>query len=220
MEILEQIYQAMMSGQVQTVMTLTERAIQEGISPKEILENALMRTALELGEKYSVREIPITKVLISSRAILACLHVLVPFFNESAQPYKGRVIAGTVAGDVHDLGKTIVTATLRGAGFEVIDLGIDVPPEKFKVAVEEYKPDILALSCLLTTTLVSIRETIALLERTGLRRQVKVMIGGGPVTSSFAQVVGADYYGSDAYSAVQQILAEFKQKENEGRDTL
>ncbi len=220
MEILEQIYCAMILGQVQTVMTLTERAIQEGISPKEILENALMRTALELGEKYSVREIPITKVLISSRAILACLHVLIPLFNEGGQPYKGRVVAGTVAGDVHDLGKTIVMATLRGTGFEVIDLGIDVPPEKFKVAVEEYKPDILALSCLLTTTLVSIRETIALLERTGLRRQVKVLIGGGPVTASFAQAVGADYYGSDAYSAVQQVLTELKQKDNEEMDTL
>lgn len=220
MELLEQLYQAMLSGQVQTVMTLTEEAIREGIRPKEILEKALMRTALELGKKYSVREIPITKVLISSRALLACLHMVVPLFNESEHPYKGRVVAGTVAGDVHDLGKTIVTATLRGAGFEVIELGIDVPPEKFKAAVEEYKPDLLALSCLLTTTLASIRETIALLERAGLRRQVKILIGGGPVTASFAKAVGADYYGPDAYSAVRQVLSELKQKDYAERNTV
>lgn len=211
---MQQIIQAMQTGKTQVVMELTEDMLRKGVAPKDIIEKALLPTAYELGEEYQARSIPITTVLIASRAMLACIHILTPELSRSKYNYKGKVIIGTVAGDVHDLGKTLVIATLSAVGMEVIDLGVDVTPERFLESVIEYKPDVVAMSCLLTTTLDSIRLTMELLKKPGLRQNVIILIGGRPVTEKFAQSVGADLYAPDAYSAAQKLITHLPHQEN------
>jgi len=202
----KQIRQAMRDGMTKTAMELTEDLLKRGVSPKEIIDKALMPTAYELGEKYQKREIPITTVLLGSRAMLSCLHAMKDELSKINYVGKGRVVVGTVAGDLHDLGKTLVVSILKASGMEVIDLGIDVPPEDFVAAVKEYQPDFVGMSCLLTTTLCSIKTTIDLLEQSALRSKVKIIIGGTPVTEKFAKTVGADFYAPDAYSALKTLL--------------
>ena len=199
---LELITEALVKGQANRVKTLTTLAIENGIKPREILEEALLPGMEIIGQQFRDNIIFISDVLIASRAMHAGLHVIKPYLSASENSLVGKVVIGTVAGDLHDIGKNLVVMMLRGAGFDVIDLGIDVQPEDFVQAVLDHHPDIVALSAMLTTTLYMMAETIRELEQKGLRSQVKVIIGGGPATSDFAHVIKADGFASDAVRAV------------------
>ncbi|WP_206810069.1 cobalamin B12-binding domain-containing protein [Paradesulfitobacterium ferrireducens] len=202
---LELITEALIKGQANRVKTLAALAIENGINPRTVLEKALIPGMQVIGEQFRDNVIYISDVLIASRAMHAGLHVLKPYLSASQHSLLGRVVIGTVAGDLHDIGKNLVVMMLRGAGFDVIDLGIDVQPEDFVEAVLDHQPDIVALSAMLTTTLYMMPETIRELERKGLRSRVKVIIGGRPATHDFAHVIKADGYASDAITAVDLV---------------
>lgn len=202
---LEMITDALMKGQANRVKTLTTLAVQNGIKPVEILDKALNPGMEVIGKQFRDNIIYISEVLMASRAMHAGLQVLKPLLSETQQISRGKIVFGTVAGDLHDIGKNIVVMMLRGAGYDVIDLGVDVQPEDFVEAVRDHHPDILGLSAMLTTTLYIIPETIRELENQGLRDQVKVIIGGAPATSDFAHMSKADGYAGDAPSAVDLV---------------
>lgn len=172
--------------------------LKEGKSPADILNNALIAAMDEVGERYQKGEFFLPELLIAGRAMQAGLAVLRPAMVEKGVMPVGKVVMGTVRGDLHDLGKNLVNMALEGAGFEVIDIGIDVPPEKFVEAVRKHSPQVVGMSALLTTTATAIKETINALVKAGLRSKVKIMIGGAPLTVEFAHQVGADFYGPDS----------------------
>lgn len=202
---LELITEALVKGQANRVRTLCTLAVQNGTDPHTILEQALLPGMEIIGQKLRDNVIFISEVLIASRAMHAGLHALKPHLSAARQKSRGKIVIGTVAGDLHDIGKNLVTMMLRGAGYEVLDLGIDVQPEDFVAAVQEHEPDIVALSAMLTTSLPMIPETIYELEQNGLRNSVQVIIGGRPTTADFAHVVNADGYASDAVKAVDLV---------------
>lgn len=202
---LELITDALMKGQANRVKTLSTLAIENGIDPQTLLEKALIPGMQVIGEQLRNNDIYISDVLIASRAMHAGLYVLKPHLSAAQQSLLGKVVVGTVAGDLHDIGKNLIVMMLRGAGFEVIDLGVDVQPEDFVMAIRDHHPDVVALSAMLTTTLFMISETIRELEKEGLRDQVKVIIGGGPATSDFARVIKADGFADDAITAVDLV---------------
>lgn len=199
------ITEALLKGQANRVKTLSTLAIQNGITPKMVLEKGLIPGMDIIGQQFRDNHIFISDVLIASRAMHAGLHVIKPHLSTSDHSLYGKILIGTVAGDLHDIGKNLVVMMLRGAGFDVIDLGIDVQPEDFAEAVQMHQPDIVALSAMLTTTLYMMAETIRELEQQGLRSQVKVIIGGNPATSDFARVIKADGFADDAISAVDMV---------------
>ncbi|MBI4267142.1 MAG: corrinoid protein [Chloroflexi bacterium] len=177
---------------------LIEAAFAQGISPAEIISSGLQPAMAIVGEKFSSGEFFVPDMLLAGRTVSKALAVLQPRLTASGVPTIGRVVIGTVFGDVHDIGKNLVTMILRGTGFEVIDLGINVPAEKFVEAVEEHKPDILGMSALVTTTMVAMEDVIKALGAAGLRSKVKIIVGGAPVTRHFAEKIGADEYGADS----------------------
>lgn len=193
---------ALMEGDAQLVKQLTETAISQGVSPKIIIQKGLINGMTTIGQKFRGNEVFIPDVLMASRAMHAGLYILRPLLANSRIATKGRVVLGTVAGDLHDIGKNMVCMMLQGAGYEVFDIGIDVPAAEFERAVKEYRPDILAMSALLSTTIEELGDVITHLEQEGLRNSVTIIVGGGPVTPDFARAVGADAYASDAYRAV------------------
>jgi len=203
---LELITKALIKGQANRVKTLTILAIENGIEPRAILEKALMPGMQEIGAQFRDNIIYISDVLIASRAMHAGLHVLKPYLSNPQQSLLGKVVIGTVAGDLHDIGKNLITMMFRGAGFEVIDLGIDVQPEDFAQAILDYKPDILAMSAMLTTTLGMMSETIKELNRRDLRNNVKIIIGGSPATQEFARAIKADGFAVDVMKAVDLAI--------------
>jgi 5-methyltetrahydrofolate--homocysteine methyltransferase len=194
---------AILVGDANRVKVLTEKLLAEKKDPLDILNNGLIIGMNKVSKLFQENNMYIPEVLISSRAMHAAMHVLKPFLTKSKQILPGRIIIGTVAGDLHDIGKNLVVMMLRGKGFEVIDLGIDIPAERFVHEVKVKKPDILGLSALLTTTMPVIPKTIKLLKKEGLREHVKVMVGGGPLTRDYARAVGADAYGASAQAAVE-----------------
>ncbi|WP_335582410.1 corrinoid protein [Candidatus Formimonas warabiya] len=209
-EELDLITEALLNGQANRVKMLTQIAIENGIKPMTILEKGLLPGMQVISDKFKQNMIYISDVLIASRAMHAGLYVLKPILSAPQQALRGRVVIGTVAGDLHDIGKNLVVMMMRGAGLDVIDLGVDVLPEDFILAVEDYQPEIVAMSAMLTTTLPMMPETIRELERNGLRDQVKVIIGGGPATKDFAHVIKADGFAMDATEVVdlvEQVLA-------------
>ncbi|KGK81621.1 methyltransferase [Desulfosporosinus sp. HMP52] len=203
---LESITKALIKGQANRVKTLTLLAIENGVNPQRIFQHALLPGMQTIGSQFRDNTIYISDVLIASRAMHAGLHVLKPIFSESQHSSLGKVVIGTVAGDLHDIGKNLIVMMFRGAGLEVIDLGIDVQTEEFVEAVNEHQPDILAMSAMLTTTLPMIPETIRELERHKLRDSVKIIIGGNPATQDFAQAIKADGYAGDVFKAVDLAL--------------
>lgn len=203
---LELITKALIKGQANRVKTLTTLAIENGIAPRVIFERALLPGMQVIGGQFRDNIIYISDVLIASRAMHAGLHVLKPLLSNPRQTSVGKVVIGTVAGDLHDIGKNLIVMMFRGAGLEVIDLGIDVQPEDFAEAIVEQKPDLLAMSAMLTTTMGMISETIRELERRKLRREVKIIIGGNPTTQVFAQSIDADGYAGDVFQAVDLAL--------------
>lgn len=203
---LELINKALIKGQANRVKTLTVLAIENGIDPLTVLEKALRPGMQEIGEQFRQKNIFISDVLIASRAMHAGLYVLKPLLSNPHKSSLGKVVIGTVAGDLHDIGKNIIVMIFRGAGIEVIDLGVDVQPEDFAQAIIDHQPDILAMSAMLTTTLDIMSETIRELNRRDLRDKVKIIIGGGPATQEFAQAINADGFAVDIMKAVDLAM--------------
>lgn len=181
----------------------TINAINSGIDPKSILEEALIPAMGRVGKKFSENKIFVPQMLMAAKAMGASMVQLKPFFTSGEIKTKGTFIIGTVKGDLHDIGKNLVASMLEGCGFEVINIGVDISSDKFVEALKEYKADIICMSALLTTTMDYMKEVVAAIEAAGLREQVKIMIGGAPVNSTFAAQIGADAYSDNANSAVQ-----------------
>jgi 5-methyltetrahydrofolate--homocysteine methyltransferase len=203
-KILEQIAQKLYEGDEEAVAELTQEALNQGTGAPEILSGGLIAGMDVVGRDFKAGDLFVPEVLIAARAMSAGMRVLRPLLAESDAPRAGRFLVGTVKGDLHDIGKNLVKMMIEGAGFETIDLGTDVEPQAFVEAVREHQPDIVGMSALLTTTMTNMRTTIEALEEAGLRDQVKVLIGGAPVTSAFSEQIGADGYAPDAASAVDR----------------
>ena len=199
---LKAIAENLINGNAPAVKKGVEEALAEGISPQEILNGALLPAMDEVGYRFKNNIFYVPEVLIAARAMHAGMDVLKPLLAESDVPSAGKVVIGTVKGDLHDIGKNLVAMMLEGGGFEVIDLGVDTSPEKFIEAIREKQPDIVGMSALLTTTMVNMKATIDAFVEAGVRDQVKVIIGGAPVTQRYADEIGADGYAPDAASAV------------------
>jgi 5-methyltetrahydrofolate--homocysteine methyltransferase len=192
----------LINGKADVVKKLTQEALDEGISPGEILNQGLIKGMGVVGEKFKNNEFYVPEVLIAARAMHAGMDLLRPKLADSGVKPVGRVLIGTVKGDLHDIGKNLVAMMLEGAGFEVVDMGIDVAPEKF--ASEAKSGDVIAMSALLTTTMTAMKTTIEALEEAGIRDKVKTLIGGAPVTQNYADEIGADGYARDAASAADK----------------
>lgn len=201
-DLFQEIYDALIDGEVKEVETLTKKAVEEGHSAKEILNEALLEAMNEVGVQFKEGDMFVPEVLVSAKALDAGVQVLKPLLQSGDIEKKGKVVFATVKGDLHDIGKKLCSLMLEGAGFEVIDIGIDVTPEKIAEAVEEHNPDIIALSAMLTTTMPSMKETIEYLKEKGLYSKVKVMVGGAPVSDQYAASIGA-IYSADATDAVE-----------------
>ncbi len=202
MKIFEEIAEEVQKGNSESVEALTKKALSEDISAEEILNNGLVAGMNVVSRRFKNNEIFIPEVLISAKSMYSGLGIIKPLLAESNVQSKGKVVIGTVKGDLHDIGKNIVAMLLQGAGFDVVDLGADVPKEKFLEFVKNEGADILGMSALLTTTMIYMKETIETLKKAGLRGNVKIIIGGAPVTESYAAQIDADGYASDAASAV------------------
>lgn len=198
----EKFYTAISSGKMDEVKKLTQEALGAGENAESILKEGLLPAMEQIGIKFKNNEIYIPEVLIAARAMHAGMGVLKPILSKSAARQSTKVIMGTVKGDLHDIGKNLVVMLLEGGGFEVVDLGVDVSPDKFVEAIKKHQPQVVGMSALLTTTMREMKSTIEGIQEAGLRNQVKVIIGGAPVTERFAREVGADGYAPDAASAV------------------
>lgn len=201
-EILDQISEAILNGENKTVPGGVQAALDQGLEPGRILAEAMIPAMEKVGKLFEEGEYFVPEMLISARAMQAGLVVLKPSLVASGVKVTGRVGIGTVKGDLHDIGKNLVAMMLEGAGFEVIDLGTDVAPDKFVECVKTQNVDIVAMSALLTTTMPNMKITLSALTEAGVREQVKVMIGGAPVTDAYAAQIGADGYAADASRAV------------------
>ncbi|MTI58871.1 MAG: cobalamin-binding protein [Firmicutes bacterium] len=200
-KVLNEISEALQAGDVNTVQEKIKEALEAGLTPREVLNDGLLSGMNIIGEKFKNNEVFVPEVLIAARAMNGGMEILKPKLIETGVESIGKVIIGTVKGDLHDIGKNLVKMMMEGAGFDVVDLGTDISPEQFVEAVKEHKPNIVGLSALLTTTMPQMKETIKALEESGLRNQVFVMIGGAPVTDKYAEEIGADAYSKDAASA-------------------
>ena len=201
-ELVNKIYNGVLEGKHKQVAVDVQAALDQGTNPVLILNEGMIAAMAEVGRLFEVGEYYVPEMLISARAMQTGLAVLKPLLKEADVKPAGRVAIGTVKGDLHDIGKNLVAMMLEGAGFEIKDMGTDVSPEKFVEAVKGGGVDIVALSALLTTTMPNMKATIDALKAAGLREQVKVMIGGAPVTDSYALQIGADGYSPDASRAV------------------
>ena len=197
------IADAVKAGRRKNVVALVNEALAEGVSAEQILNQGLVVGMNELGEMFKNNEVYVPEVLIAARAMKSGTEILKPLLAEDNVQSLGTVAIGTVQGDLHDIGKNLVGMMLEGAGFTVLDLGVDVSPEKFLAAVKESGAQIIGMSALLTTTMPNMKATIDALKDAGVRENVKVMIGGAPITQAFADEIGADGYSSDAASASQ-----------------
>ena len=201
-ELLKQLYDLTLVGNAPEVLSLTNAGIEMGLGPEMLLYDALIPSLEEVGARFERGDFFVPEMLIAGRAMAGALEVLRPLLAETGAESIGKIVMGTVKGDVHDIGKNLVNIMFEGAGFEVIDLGVQVSPEKFIDAIREHKPDIVGFSAFLTTTMPMFKANINALQKQGLRDQVIVMVGGAPVTQEYADVVGADGYASDASAAV------------------
>ena len=199
---LKQLHDAIVEGNAPTARSLTDQALKDGMDPQQLLRTSMIPAMDEVGRRFEANEYFVPELLIAARAMKSSLELLRPLLAARGTEPVGRVAIGTVKGDLHDIGKNIVAAMLEGGGFEIIDLGVDVPPEKFVAAVKERRANIVALSALLTTTMPSMKTIIDALKATGERSKVRVMIGGAPVTQKYADEIGADGYSDNAGGAV------------------
>lgn len=202
MEVLEKIFQGIVDGDKSLVETHVAVALEQHIAPETILHESLVAAMAEVGRLFEEGEYYVPEMLIAARAMKAGLEILKPHLIESNVEPVGKVAIATVKGDLHDIGKNLVGLMLEGAGYEIINLGVDASPESFVDAVKTHKVDVVAMSALLTTTMIRMKDTIDALKEAGLRDQVKVIVGGAPITQAFADEIGADGYASDASQAV------------------
>lgn len=201
----EEVRDAVSNGKLGTVVSVVQKALEEGTDSFDILDS-MMVAMDEVGDKFQNNDIYVPEMLIAAKTMERGVAVLKPRFCINTQMNKGTVIIGTVAGDLHDIGKNLVSTMIQAAGYKVIDLGIDVPPEDFVKALKE-NPDckVIALSALLSFTLESMRETVEVIRKTALGKKVKIIVGGAPVTAAFAEQIGADGYTKDAVEAVKAV---------------
>jgi corrinoid protein of di/trimethylamine methyltransferase len=201
---LNKLYQAILTGDQKTAVAVTEEALAEKIDPQVLINQAMIPAMNEAGNKFECEEYFVPELLLAARAMKASLALLRPLLAERGAEPVGRVVIGTVKGDLHDIGKNLVASMLEGGGFEVHDLGADVSAEKFVAAVREKNPHLVCMSALLTVTMPAMRTTIQALKEAGVRDRVKVMVGGAPVTPDYAREIGADGYADNASSAVKK----------------
>jgi 5-methyltetrahydrofolate--homocysteine methyltransferase len=203
--LLQAIFDGILDGQQKIVTENVQAAIEAGLPPSQILNEGMIAAMAEVGQRFECGDYFVPEMLIAARAMQAGLAVLKPYLKESGVPSAGKVVIGTVKGDLHDIGKNLVAMMLEGAGFEIVDLGTDVSPDKFVEAVKTEGAQFMALSALLTTTMPNMKNTIEALEAAGARGNVKVVIGGAPVTEAYANQIGADGYSPDASRAVALV---------------
>lgn len=199
---LTNLYEAVVNGDAKTAHAITQQALAEGIDPLVLVNQYMVPAMDEVGRRFEANEYFVPELLISARAMKSALDLIRPLLTARGDKPAGRVAIGTVKGDLHDIGKNLVASLLEGGGFEVIDLGVNVPPEKFIQTVKEKSANIIAMSALLTTTMPAMRTTIEALKQAGVRDQVKVLIGGAPITQKYADEIGADGYSENAVGAV------------------
>ena len=199
---LQKLYDAVVDGDAKTTLEMTKQAIADGLTPEELVAKYMIPAMDEVGRRFEAEEYFVPELLLAGRAMKGALGVLRPLLAASGAKPAGKVIIGTVKGDLHDIGKNLVAAMLEGAGFEVTDLGTDVAPEKFVEAVGTKGANIVCLSALLTVTMPAMKTTLEALRSAGVRDKVKVMIGGAPVTDQYAREIGADSYSENASAAV------------------
>lgn len=205
MEFLKQLHDAIVEGNAPVARKVTEQALAEKVDPQKLVQEYMIPAMAEVGRRYEAGDYFVPELLIAARAMKGSLELLRPLLAARGAQPAGRVAIGTVKGDLHDIGKNLVAAMLEGAGYEIIDLGVDVPPEKFISAVKEKNAGIIAMSALLTTTMTSMKTTIDAIKSAGIRPQVRIMIGGAPVTQKYADEIGADGYSSNANGAVALV---------------
>jgi 5-methyltetrahydrofolate--homocysteine methyltransferase len=201
--ILEELANSLYDGRAKAVTELTRRALDGGLPPGEVLAAGLIAGMDRVGADFRTGILYVPEVLACARAMHAGLDVLRPLLAEGSSSSAGKVVLGTVAGDLHDIGKNLVAIMMEGAGFQVVDAGIDVSPTRFVELAQAERPDLIGLSALLTTTMTAMKQTVDALLEAGIRDRVKVMIGGAPVTDTYAQQIGADGYAADAGEAVE-----------------
>ena len=199
---LNELYEAILAGKLEQAVSVTREAVAEGVAPHEIINEYMFNGMEAIGARFESGQVFVPNLLMSARAMRGALDILKPLMQGKADSYIGRIVIGTVKGDLHDIGKNLVASMFEGCGFEVINLGVDVSSDKFISAALENKADIICMSALLTTTMNYMKEVIDALETSGLRGKVKVMVGGAPVSDAFARSIGADAYTSNANAAV------------------
>ena len=203
----EGLAEGVIKGEIDRVADLTRKAVDEGTDPMDIINKGLMSGMNVVGERFKAGEMFVPEVLMSAKAMTAGMEIVKPLIVGGGLPSKGKVILGTVKGDLHDIGKKLVGMIMESAGIEVIDLGTDVAPEDFAESIKKEGPDVIGMSALLTTTMLSMKDTIEVLEEEGIRDKVKVIVGGAPVTKDFADEIGADGWAPDAVSAKDLVLS-------------
>jgi len=201
-EVLARLRDAIVNLDIDGVKRAAREALDVGITPYEAVMDGMAKGMEVVGQKYEAGEYFLAELIMAGETMKEGLSVLEPYMKAGDMKHIGRVVIGTVEGDLHDIGKNVVITLLTASGFEVVDLGVDVPAEKFVEAVKQYKPDIVAMSALLTTTMVNMAKIIKALEQAGLREKVKVIVGGAPLTEEYAKQIGADAYGRDAVEGV------------------
>jgi 5-methyltetrahydrofolate--homocysteine methyltransferase len=207
---LQKLHDAILHGDAKTAAAVTRQALAEGTEPMDLISQHMVPAMDEVGRLFQCEEYFVPELLLAARAMKGSLELIRPLLAARGQQPSGRVVIGTVKGDLHDIGKNIVASMLEGGGFEVTDLGADVAPEKFVEAIQRSNANLVCLSALLTVTMPSMRTTIEALQQAGVRERVKVLVGGAPVTRQFAQQIGADGYSEDAPGAValaRQMIA-------------
>jgi 5-methyltetrahydrofolate--homocysteine methyltransferase len=205
MSILEQIKEVVITGNQGKTIELSKKAIEQGITPEAIIQDGFIPAMGVVGERFKKNEIYVPEMLIAARAMKAGLEVVKPLLLSGEVKSLAKVVLGTVKGDLHDIGKNLVGMLLEGAGAEVIDLGVDVSPEKFVESVKIHHPQFIGMSALLTTTMPTMKDTIEALKRSGMREGVRVLVGGAPVSQQYADEIGADGYGANASEAVDKV---------------
>ena len=199
---LKPLYDAVLNGDAKTAKATTEQALAAGVEPLQLVQEFMMPAMAEVGRRFECNDYFVPELLLSARAMKGALELIRPLLVASGVEPVGRVALGTVKGDLHDIGKNLVGAMLEGGGYEVIDLGVNVTPDQFVAAVKDKAVNIVAMSALLTTTMPSMKTTIEALQQAGVRQQVKVLIGGAPISQKYADAIGADGYSESAAGAV------------------
>lgn len=207
---LTKLYEAVLNGNAQAAVQITEEALAAGVAPQSLVADQMIPAMEEVGRRFECNEYFVPELLIAARAMKGALNLLRPLLAECGVEPTGRVVIGTVKGDLHDIGKGLVASMLEGGGFEVVDLGVDVPPDRFIAEAQEKGANLIAVSALLTTTMTGMKAVVDAVKEAGLHDRCKVIIGGAPVTQQYAESIGADGYSSNANGAVtlaRQLVA-------------